>query len=351
MFWTKGFQHDVNEELTVLGEFRAVNDPVRINLGEIWDGVDDVNSFMRGVCETKTKDAKSGKFAFFPHRKWRFDGDKIRPQDYYTFTMYVIDTANQTCVGIDESPPFHIIPVWTLQREKDSVQRSKLKRMRSEMTVESNVGAASKLVVKKPVKILPSTQAAFYTAPPVLAATQGPPPAMTMHAMPAVPPPVMFYPHGMGQKRTPNLTSTFHQGMGSWPPSLAANPSVVQQPSGTMGAQMYTDPSMYFPSAYPPMASANAGYFPYPQNPSLSQGGWYYPPWLSQAPGIGGGGTPSKMMAVPSTSTLHLSGASGAIGASGTSGAIGASGLSSGGGPSLNENWIDKRPKSQRDGD
>ena len=90
-------------------------------------------------------DETSSRFTFVPNRKWQYPGkDRVVSTDYHVFTVYLLE--GNTCTAFTDSNNFHVTPVWTADKDKESQRRTKARLKRrnlSATTPEDDDGEGS----------------------------------------------------------------------------------------------------------------------------------------------------------------------------------------------------------------
>lgn len=124
--------------LSVVGGFKNHNAPPVIRLNEVWNRLSPLSdSLIVGSCIAA--ETNRWRFIFTPSRKWQYaTEDRVIASETHMFTVYVLEDLR--CISIVNSNPFHVTPIWTAERDKESQRRTKARMKRKEALTSTSGG-------------------------------------------------------------------------------------------------------------------------------------------------------------------------------------------------------------------
>jgi len=148
---------DLPQEVRVIGAFRNLSCPLPLSIGQIWNG-ETSDVFIIGSCLPISETLST--FTFIPNRKWQYSNeDRIVSTDLHVFTAFLLE--NNQCVAMADSNSFHVTPVWTADKDKESQRRTRARLKRKELSrqiVEDAEEARRKLPKIESQTFTPSPQ-------------------------------------------------------------------------------------------------------------------------------------------------------------------------------------------------
>ena len=276
--------------ISVVGGFRNSATNLALNIGDTWSA-EASDSVMIGGCVACSDN--TWKFMFTPTRKWQYSTEeRMHANDIHIFTIYVLDSWK--CIAVGDSNPFHVTPIWTAERDKESERRTKARRKRREI---DKVIRGGETFLDGAADI--SEQGLLDTNSAMAAASQTPSQSSLIQGMQSNPAGIRYLTSGnQGGQPLPIFTQTLPSSSSS---SSSARMHSTITSTTTVGAQQAaTQPSLVLPGYYPSFVVGMPGYpyfhmthpFPAPQP--------YQAPSSSSLPRV-----PSVAQLLPNYSTIY----------------------------------------------